>query len=275
MSDHADSSPSPSDDANPTAGESLASLASSRTSILGLSVVSLINLGCIAFIAFHYYWRDDQPLATETVDLRAGNVKFEPVSANLITIASHVEPASPLLQASATDQVVPSATGILVTVLPDDIAPEPLDSDETLFTPLENSPSSPAEIAETTTPVNADSISDETAQPASEESDLTAARTARSWVQLGALSNAETAHTYWKKLRDSNKGLLGHHQPVIVEPEQAGGSLYHLRVGPFDERRARNLCLGLEEAGVDCFYVDMVSDDVTSLNKASSLPGSS
>lgn len=189
--------------------------ASNIRSILGLAAVSALNLGCIAFIGFHFTAHSDEPVRTEKIELRPGNVSLEPAPTFLLTIASHVEPAS----SDAEEQDVDMA-----------VATRPVVSGKEH--PLDASPP-PAKPEETTVPP----------------------KTGMRWVQLGALSNMTTAQSYWEKLQENHDGLLASHQPDFIGPNRVGGSLYLVRVGPLPAAVAADLCSDLKRAGADCFCV--------------------
>lgn len=216
MSDPADPPPSANGHAsNTNENESITpSVSSKAPSILGLALVSALNIACVAFVAFHYTTDADELIVTESVERRAGNISLEPATATLLAIASHIERETGASEAAAAE--------LTVAALPE----------ETEITPAEPSDVSVA---------------------SSKQYEAMEAEAPERWVQLGALSDLGTARSYWSKLQQKSDALLGSHQPTIVGPDQVGGSLYHLRVGPLPAHHAGNLCLDLKQAGVDCF----------------------
>lgn len=76
------------------------------------------------------------------------------------------------------------------------------------------------------------------------------------WVQLGALSRTSTAREYWKKLQSNHEALLQPWTPRYVGPEEVGGSLYHLRIGPMAASAATKLCNDLKADGAECFCIN-------------------
>lgn len=76
------------------------------------------------------------------------------------------------------------------------------------------------------------------------------------WVQLGALSHISTARRYWKKLLNDHEALLQRWTPRYVGPNEGGGSLYHLRIGPMAAKVAAKLCKDLKAGGAECFCMN-------------------
>lgn len=217
MSDQADPPSPPAEGPAQNADEPIEPSSPGKSpSVIGLALVSALNIACVAFIVFHNTTHDNDSVATGEVERRAGNISLEPTKASLLAIASRIE--GEILPAEA------SAAELTVASLPPDIDP--------VWTTATNSP-----IA------------------GSKKANATDAEETQRWVQLGALSDPETAHSYWAKLQKKNKELLSDHQPTVVGPDQAGGSLYHLRVGPLAAVHAGHLCQDLQQAGQDCYCI--------------------
>ncbi len=193
--------------------------ASNSRSILGLGLVSVLNVGCVAFIAYHFATHREEPVHAQPLELRPGNVSFESASSHLLAIASSIEQTSPAEAAAET---------LIDLPMPFEPAPMPV------------VPQSEDDAAAA-------------AEPDATGTESTKSTPTQHWVQLGALSRMATARSYWSKLQDNHDDLLGSYQPNFIGPDQVGGSLYHIRVGPFEENAARDLCLDLQQAGSDCF----------------------
>lgn len=80
------------------------------------------------------------------------------------------------------------------------------------------------------------------------------------WVQLGALSKEATARRYWSDLKLRYASLLQESEPRYLGPSEVGGSLFHIRLGPMAADAAHGLCERLEAEGADCFSVSPVND---------------
>lgn len=216
MPDHAAPTPPSTGDHAVKADKNLHQPASSTKSILGMALVSAINIGCVAFIAFHYTTHADETGPTVEIKLPPGNVSLEKSAFNFLTIASNTAQAAPHdpdMEAAAelpAPGVIPSSTG-------DEPAPDPK---------------------------------------------MTAATEEQHWVQLGALSKIATARSYWSKLQKNHTSLLNAHQPNFVGPDQVGGSLFHIRIGPLAAVQAAGLCSDLQQAGTECFCIAADGDDL-------------
>ncbi len=201
-----------------------ATASSNRWSLLGLGLVSVLNIGCIAFVAYHFSSDRTEPAHAQPLSLRPGNVALEPASSKILPVASAIEQTAKRSSGSPADQVAGNFS----------IQPGPSSSDN-------------QEMAGLTEPSGMGGPFKAQASPADETVH---------WVQLGALSKTATANSFWEKLRKSHATLLHSHQPSIFGPDQVGGSLYHLRVGPLNIEAAEDLCSALQEAGTDCFCID-------------------
>jgi len=188
-------------------------------SVLGLSIVSGLNVICLAFMVYHFASHPSDPAAeaaepsagmslAEADNLGAansifGNVDFAPMSELIVSVASGT-PKSP--QEPAHQQENGSMTPATISRMA--AAPYP-----------------------------------------------TTDRRSGSWVQLGALSHAATAVQYWTVLKERHATLLQNSEPHYVGPDDVGGSLYHIRIGPMANDAATGLCNKLEAEGADCFCV--------------------
>lgn len=215
MPDTSDSSP---DHLPPGSGQDVPATSSpaKKSSIIGLFLVSALNLACLAFIAFHFAGHSAEPAPiavgpAETIELRPGNIDMAPATQFVLTIASHID------------------------------APEGKPADRV-------EPISDIEISHESMPTKTADIE------APKES-------AEHWVQFGALSKEATAIQYWATLQKRHR-VLKDLEPRIFGPDQVGGNLYHVRVGPMIAGEASNLCSRLEQAGADCFCVPSISKNV-------------
>ncbi len=193
--------------------------ASNTRSILGLGLVSVLNIGCVAFIAYHFASHREEPVYAQALELRPGNISLEPASTQLLAVASSIEQTSP------AEEI---AERLIDLPMPFEASPLPI---------------SPQPEQEAMAAAEPDNVSTESGESAETQH----------WVQLGALSRMATARSYWSKLQDNHDVLLGTYQPAFFGPDQVGGSLYHIRVGPLGESTARALCLDLQQANTDCF----------------------
>ncbi|MGI9501711.1 MAG: SPOR domain-containing protein, partial [Geminicoccaceae bacterium] len=80
-------------------------------------------------------------------------------------------------------------------------------------------------------------------------------RDPRSWVQLAALSDMDTAERVWSSLKERHTALLSDRKPRYFGPDEVGGSFYHIRIGPMATDAAMTLCDALEAEGADCFCI--------------------
>lgn len=216
MPDHAAPPPPSTGDHAAKADENLRQPASSTKSILGMALVSAINIGCVVFIAFHYTTHANEPGPTVEIKLPPGNVSLETSAFNFLAIASNTAQASPHNPGMAVATELPEP-GMTPSSTEDEPAPDP---------------------------------------------EMTAANEEQHWVQLGALSKIATARSYWSRLQKSHTDLLNAHQPSFVGPDQVGGSLFHIRVGPLAAEQAAGLCSDLQQAGTDCFCIAADGDEL-------------
>lgn len=205
-----------------------------QVSVIGLSIVSVLNVLCLAFVVFHFVGHEsgdaqsvavdqsvssqpinpmpqrpkatsgtglDNPRPTGSVGV-LGNIDFAPTTQSVIAIASGVDGTSSL-------DTEPELPGL--TVVPATKKADPIEETATIDTEY--------------------------------------------WVQLGALSNETTAKSYWSRLSKKHDVLLDGRTPQYFGPDSVGGSLFHLRVGPMGAEQAEKLCRNLQSEGADCFCV--------------------
>ena len=205
-------------------------------SVVGLSIVSALNIACLAFVVFHYI--DHGGTAPQSPpDLRT--VASEPIGPMprrpAVTPKNVVEnqnttPTIGVLGnigfAPTSNRIISIASGI------DDLSLTP--SDPTL-----------------------PELADKPNGSRGKSDNLRAANTDTSaWVQLGALSTKATATSYWAHLAEKHGAILdGQAPPQFVGPETVGGALFHIRLGPMDETKADQLCEQLQSDGADCFCI--------------------
>ncbi len=204
-------------------------------SVIGLSIVSALNIICLAFVAFHFVGHKsgtnqppagDQSTLSKTVSPMPSRPEAIPVT-NLDNPRpnSSVGVLGNIDFAQTSKRVIAIASGI----------------DEMTLVPPEQASSG---------------SSDSDDKPRAELKDASKTTIGKEyWVQLGALSEKVTATSYWSHLAKKHKVLLSSQAPRYVGPETVGGSLYHLRVGPMAAKQAKKLCEGLQSEGADCFCV--------------------
>lgn len=226
----------PEDPATIELEEKAPSAASGRRtpSILGLSIVSGLNVLSLAFIAYHFAGHPDEAPATpadpssmrerpvvaepgETpeggveTDLASGNVDLVPAQRFILQIASHADMAIETTPHRGED--VPAVS-----------------------TEARNVEPAPASSPRTEGPAPAD-------------------RSSRHWVQLGAMSKESTARRYWSGLKTRHGSLLRDRDARYFGPDDVGGSLFHIRLGPMTGDAAAELCKALVAEGSDCFCI--------------------
>jgi len=186
-------------------------------SILALAFVSGLNVICLAFIAFHFASHSDEERTT---------------SASAAIADTQEMPSLPSMQTETTDAVgnidfAPTSKRLTsIASYVDMIDDEPIIDQE-------NDPIPATGVAGRGGPVAA----------------------LGSWVQVGALSEEETAKHYWSDLKKRYVSLLEGQDPRFFGPDDVGGSYFHIRLGPMTEDAAEELCDRLETKGVDCFCV--------------------
>lgn len=191
-------------------------------SILGLSIVSGLNVISLAFIAYHYAGHPDALPAAPTGGPTSGDLMTAGQSwppAGLVTTTASAFGNVDLLPASK--HVIEIASGIV------------------------NEHGSLTERQEAAT----------VSRPRTAETSAEAGDRPGYWVQLGALSKEDTAHRYWTTLKRRHATLLQNQEPRYFGPADGGGDLFHIRLGPLEGDAASGLCEKLEAEGADCFCV--------------------
>ena len=211
----APSKPSSEDDASKANEDRATTARSIRPSFLGLGLVSALNIGCIAFIAYHFSTEHHEPVYAQSLDTRPEQAAIEPTSSQLLSIVSSVA------QANAEEELAKS---------------------EEIESSFDVSPGTPLQTIEEEAP--AEEQVAKLSTPSDTEMVVTSEYQEDHWVQLGALSKVATARSYWDKLKLNHPELLDQRQHEIVGPEEAGGKLHHLRVGPLDAGSAESLVPG-------------------------------
>jgi cell division septation protein DedD len=75
-------------------------------------------------------------------------------------------------------------------------------------------------------------------------------------VQLGAFLIAENAPAVWRRLRETQPGLLGGLRQRVHRADRGERVFHLLQVGPLaDTEAAKSLCAALTARGVDCLVV--------------------
>lgn len=197
--------------------------------VLGLIVVSALNVVCLVFVINHFINHPDEAVTSVAEDKventgTTGVMPLATLSPNVIMgdAAGNVD----LLPTSR--QVISIASGIHM-------------SDVNAVDSFRNVEIIPAEATRAVPAVPTRSGAGH-----------------GHWVQLGALSKAATATEYWSALKVRHATLLQDRAPSYVGPDDVGGGLYHIRVGPMDAHGAEDLCKKLQAAGADCFCVSPV-----------------
>lgn len=81
------------------------------------------------------------------------------------------------------------------------------------------------------------------------------------WVQLGAMSNEGAARRYWSDLKSRYATTLEQQQARYFGPDDVGGNLHHVRLGPMERASAVALCRKLQAKSVDCFVSGPILDE--------------
>ncbi len=201
-----------------------------RSSILGLSIVSGLNVACLGFIAYHFTVHSSEPevapngppalsdkAVTETpapaqmADMTSGNVELVHASRRILSIASGFD--------LTTSEPAGRKAGV--------------------------------------------SLASTDPAASNEASAAGAAEPSGHGVQLGALSKEATARNYWSALKLRHQSLLRGREPRYFSPAEVGGGLYHIRLGPMAVDAAAGLCERLDAEGADCFCVSPLEDGIS------------
>ena len=192
-------------------------------SVLGLSIVSGLNIISLAFIAFHYSNHAQVPEAAPAPNSPAeGGLSVANES------GPEERPVSTTEGVIGNVNLMPSSRPIL------EIASASFEDDDKQ---------------------TEDQTSDRISQPQVAESLEKMDERAEYWVQIGALSNEGTAKQYWKTLKTRHATLLRDHRPRYFGPADVGGHLHHIRLGPMSGDAAADLCKRLQIDGGDCFCI--------------------
>lgn len=195
-------------------------------SVLGLSIVSGLNVVSLAFLAYHFAGHPDETTSPPA----------ERPAVNDLMVATPSLPRADVVGTSETVRgnvdLLPSTKRIISIASGFDIEDEERDDRQA------GGPTTPAAVV-TTGAVR------------STESDMSPGH----WVQLGALSKETTARRYWSGLKQRHAALLRGQEPRYFGPEDVGGSLFHIRLGPMDSDAAVDLCEALTAENADCFGI--------------------
>lgn len=192
-------------------------------SILGLSIVSGLNVVSLAFLAYHFAGHSGE-MTAPPVEQPAANDLL--VATPLSPMPDPIEPATNT--ASGNVGLAPSSKRIISIASGFDIEDE-------------------ERKGEPMTPIAA---VDAGVQP------NRLGMSSGHWVQLGALSEETTARRYWSELKRRHAALLSNLEPHYFGPEDVGGSLYHIRLGPMTGDAADDLCAALVADNGDCFSIN-------------------
>lgn len=213
----------------------------SLLSVVGLSIVSLLNVGCLAFIGYYVASHPEDPHSEGQ-----NNAAIQPSMTDVGIVAA--PPLAVHLNAGMSDHTLgnidfaPTSRFILSIASGIDMA-----NGEA----LDVGPSRSVFVTEPTRKV-------ETA--AGHATELSASEY---WVQIGALSKKATADQYWSNLKKQHSTLLKNRNPRYFGPKEVGGSLIHVRLGPMAGDAAKVLCSNLKDKGVDCFCVRPAQKDIS------------
>ena len=185
-------------------------------SVLSLAIVSGLNVICLAFMVFHF--------ASHSEQTAVANV-------NLAANATQKMPEQPVSGHTA-NSVVGNVDFAVTSKRLISIASH-VDT---------NNDNKPVDRA------GSDEITDRVGRGGPSEPIGT-------WVQIGALSEMATAERYWSSLKKNQTSLLNDQEPRYFGPDDVGGSLYHIRLGPMTNEAADRLCSRLESNGVDCYCI--------------------
>ena len=207
-------------------------------STLVLAVLSVLNFAALAMLIHHFASSPDGPAPAAIRQVASHDMQLAPVpSAPPPSPEPSAQPPmdrisqnGDITRAAGNVDLAPAARHVLLIAAgiadPPDRSPVKLQPDETDDT---------EETAAVVPPSSAHSPGH--------------------WVQLGALSKTATASRYWSSLKRSHATLLRDRTPRIFGPDDVGGSLYHLRIGPMADEAAASLCMKLAAEGADCFCV--------------------
>lgn len=196
------------------------------SSIVSLSLVSGLNIACLAFIAYHFAGHAEDPKVVPAEDSAARH------ASDLKIPRLDPAPTGVTTDVSGNVELVPAA-GNVISIM-------------SSFPRLDQEPVEPRENPSTTI-----TIAEEPIEAADAEAEVPLDH----WVQLGALSRETTAQRYWSTLKLRHEVLLQDREPHYFGPAEVNGSLYHIRLGPMTADAAAGLCESLKAEGADCFCV--------------------
>ncbi len=98
-------------------------------------------------------------------------------------------------------------------------------------------------------------------KPATASTKIQTRQLAGHWVQLGAMSNEAAARRYWSDLKSRYAATLEQKEARYFGPDDVGGSLHHVRIGPMERVSAAALCHELQAKNVDCFISEPIRDE--------------
>ena len=202
------------------------------SSILGLSIVSALNVASLGFIVYHFIVHPSEPeRASDRLPVTSDVEIAEPPGLTQATIATSPNALGNVELARVPKHIISIALGL-------DLMDRERDDRR-------------ANI----------SLASENLEDPHGVRDKDADEPYGHWVQLGALSKEVTARRYWSGLKQQHRSLLREREPRYFSPTEVGGSLYHIRLGPMAGDAAAGLCERLEAEGADCFCVSP-GDDV-------------
>ena len=206
-----------------------------QVSVIGLSIVSALNIVCLALVAFHHLGHGSNANQSAANDRSGTPETLNPIPPRL---------SSPSAIGSDNPHPVGSV-GVLGNID---------------FAHVEQRIIAIASgVEEATLPSSEIDLRWSSAERAGQQADFITTEMPKTdsgfWVQLGALSKETTAKSYWSHLSKKHAGLLNGQTPRYYGPDDVGGSMYHLRVGPMASDQAEWLCESLQSEGADCFCV--------------------
>jgi hypothetical protein len=204
-------------------------------SVIGLSIVSALNIACLAFVIFHFVGHEGGGSLSPAGDRMATTDPVSPMPLRPIAATvsgAHDRQAIESIRALGNIEFARTSRLAIAIASGVDETPLPASSQPSRGTPQLSK-----------------------AQPGATHELHAKNDVPGHWVQLGALSKEATAHSYWSHLRKKHKTLLDGQTPQYFGPDAVGGSLYHIRLGPMTAGEAEGLCKKLLSDGADCYCV--------------------
>ncbi len=205
-------------------------------SVIGLSIVSALNIACLAFVVFHYIGHENAATQSPPDLHTASSEPISPMPRRPVVTPKNV----------AENQNATSTIGVLGNI---GFAPTSKRV-ISIASGIDDIPLPPSEPPAQKLAAHSDDskVKSDTLE--------TAKIDAGAWVQLGALSTKATATSYWAHLAEKHRAILdGQASPQYIGPETVGGSLFHIRLGPMNDAEAEKLCEQLQSDGADCFCI--------------------